>query len=111
MTELVIDAVLRAATAAEISEGLERNPGSARLREKEWWPAWFEMRAGPPDRPESEHQHSLVWGAPGTTPQELAQEQLELALEEALRNLRDMDGLDVWVEDVDPSAVKLRIEL
>ena len=86
---LSVTALLRAATAAEVTEGLERNPGSARLRERGWEPLWFEARVFEGDY-ERDHVFSLVWREPGRPAREVADEELDLALE----------GLDVWPDDV-----------
>jgi hypothetical protein len=86
---LTVTALLRAATAAEITEGLERNPGSARLRERGWEPLWFEAKVFDGDD-ERDHLFSLVWREPGRPAAEVADEELDLALE----------SIDVWPEDV-----------
>lgn len=109
--ELRVTAVLRAATEAEVVEALERNPGSARLRDQGWTPGFFELRLHDGEGQEVEHHHSVVWKAPDATPDALAAEELELGLEEVLRNLRDLEGLDVEREDVPGEAIDLRVEL
>lgn len=86
---LSVTALLRAATPAEISEGLERNPGSARLRDRGWEPLWFEAKVFEADE-EQDHVFSLVWRDPTRPAAEVADEELDLALE----------SLDVWAEDV-----------
>jgi hypothetical protein len=40
---VTVDALLREPTAAEVTEGLERNPGSTRLAERGWQPLWFDV--------------------------------------------------------------------
>jgi hypothetical protein len=96
--ELTVTALLRAATAAEITEGLERNPGSARLRDRGWEPLWFEarVRAG---GEEQDHVFSLVWREPGRPAREVADEELDSALE----------TIDVWAEDVAERVVEVRV--
>lgn len=94
---LSVTALLRAATAAEITEGLERNPGSARLRERGWEPLWFEARVLDGEE-ERDHVFSLVWREPGRPAGEVAGEELDSALE----------SLDVWPEDVVARAVDVR---
>lgn len=97
--DLTATALLRAATAAEVTEGLERNPGSARLRERGWEPLWFEARVLDGDD-EQDHVFSLVWREPGRPAAEVAAEELDLALE----------GLDVWPDDVARRDVDVRVE-
>lgn len=97
---LSVTALLRTATAAEITEGLERNPGSARLRERGWEPLWFEARVFDGDDAEQDHVFSLVWREPGRPAREVADEELDLALE----------GLDVWPDDVGRREVDVRVE-
>lgn len=95
---LTVTALLRAATTAEITEGLERNPGSARLRERGWEPLWFEARifdAGD----ETDHVFSLVWRDPARPAAEVAEEELELALQ----------SLDVWPDDVAQRDVDVQL--
>jgi hypothetical protein len=87
---LSVAALLRAASEAEVTEGLERNPGSARLRERGWEPLWFEARVFEDDGAERDHTFSLVWREPGRPAREVAEEELASALE----------TLDVWAEDV-----------
>lgn len=96
---LSVTALLRAATAAEITEGLERNPGSARLRERGWAPLWFEARVFD-DGDEQDHVFSLVWREPGQPAAEVAEEELDLALE----------SLDVWPDDVGRREVDVQVE-
>jgi hypothetical protein len=96
---LSVTALLRAATAAEITEGLERNPGSARLRDRGWQPLWFEARVLAGDE-EQDHVFSLVWREPGRPATDVADEELDLALE----------SLDVWPDDVAARAVEVRVE-
>src|SRR3954452_22175112 len=104
-----VDALLRDPTPTEVSEGLERNPGSGRLAERGWRPLWFEMRIAVGDDRDYEFVHSLVWAEPGRDAEDVAREELEHALEEALRNLRDMEGEDVWPEDVVERRVRVEI--
>lgn len=101
---------LRQATPAEVTEGLERNPGSARLAEQGWTPAWFEVEVAVEGEQVAEHSFSLVWRRPGATAQELAEDELDFALEEALRNLRDLEGVDVEREDIPADAIELRVD-
>lgn len=96
---LSVTALLRAATAAEITEGLERNPGSARLRERGWEPLWFEARVLDGDE-ERDHLFSLVWREPGRPAGEVGEEELDSALE----------SLGVWPEDVVARAVDVRVD-
>ena len=63
-------ATLRAATQAELVEGLERNPGSGVLRERGWAPAWFEVEI------DDERQFSLIWIEPGRDARDAAREEL-----------------------------------
>jgi hypothetical protein len=95
---LSVTALLRAATAAEVTEGLERNPGSARLRERGWEPLWFEARVLAAGE-EQDHLFSLVWREPGRPAREVADEELDLALE----------SLDVWPDDVQERAVDVQV--
>jgi hypothetical protein len=109
-TAVAVDALLRDPTASEVSEGLERNPGSRRLADRGWQPLWFEVRVAIGDGGhDHEFIHSLVWREPGRDARAVAEEELGHALEEALRNLRDMEGHDVWPEDV--VAPVLRVEV
>jgi hypothetical protein len=103
-----VDALVREPTPAEISEGLERNPGSQRLAERGWEPLWFEVRIAVGDTHDHEHIHSLIWREPGRAVQDVAEEELEHTLDEALRNLRDYEGHEVWPEDV--TERRLRVE-
>lgn len=95
-----VDALLRDATAAELSEGLERNPGSQRLADRGWQPLWFEVRIAVGADHDHEHVHSLVWREPGRSARAVADEELGHVLDEALRTLRDDEGHDVELEDV-----------
>jgi hypothetical protein len=104
---VVVEALLRDPSAVEVTEGLERNPGSGRLMERGWQPLWFEVRIAVEGN--DELIHSLVWREPGRDAAEVAREELEHTLDEALRNLRDMEGYDVWPEDV--GAPSLRVEV
>jgi hypothetical protein len=106
---VTVDALLRDPTTVEVTEGLERNPGSARLAERGWQPLWFEVRIAIGEEHDHEFVHSLVWREPGRDAREVGLEELGHTLDEALRNLRDLEGHDVWPEDVaDPS---LRVEV
>ena len=49
-------------------------------------------------------------GRAGRLAEALAQEELEQALDDALRNLRDFEGIDVEREEIAPEAIELRIE-
>lgn len=96
---LSVTALLRAATDAEITEGLERNPGSARLRDRGWEPLWFEARvfAG---GDEQDHVFSLVWREAGRPAAEVADEELDLALQ----------SLDIWSDDVARRDVDVQVQ-
>jgi hypothetical protein len=109
--DLRVRALLRAATPAELVEGLERNPGSQRLRDQGWTPAWFELDVDVDGEELGDRHFGLVWGAPGTDAQTLAGEQLELALEDALRNLSDFEGLEIDRDEISPEAIELRVDL
>jgi hypothetical protein len=104
-----VDALLRDATTAEVTEGLERNPGSGRLADRGWQPLWFEVRIAVGDRHDHEFIHSLVWREPGRPAREVAEEELGHTLDEALRNLRDLESYDVWPEDV--AEPRLRVDV
>jgi hypothetical protein len=106
---VTVAALLRDPTPAEVTEGLERNPGSRRLADRGWQPLWFEVRIAVGAGHDHEHVHSLVWREPGRPARELAEEELGHALDEALRTLRDYEGHDVWPEDV--AAPELRVEV
>jgi hypothetical protein len=103
-----VDAVVREPTPTELSEGLERNPGSRRLADRGWRPLWFEARVTVDGDHEAEHHHSLIWAEAGRDVQAVAEEELALAVDEALRNLRDMEGLEVWPEHV--TQQRLRVD-
>jgi hypothetical protein len=109
--ELRVRAALPAATEAEVVEALERNPGSASLRDRGWTPAWFELDLDIDGEESGDRNFSVIWLEPGRAPAEAASEELEHALEEALRNLRDYEGTDVEREDIPASAIELRVEL
>lgn len=94
---LSVTALLRTATAAEITEGLERNPGSARLRERGWEPLWFEARVLD-GGDETDHVFSLVWREPGRPAAEVAEEELELALQ----------TIDVAPDDVESREIDIQ---
>jgi hypothetical protein len=104
-----VDALLRDPTATEVTEGLERNPGSRRLAERGWQPLWFEVRVAIGADHDHEFIHSLIWREPGRPAREVAEEELGHTLDEALRNLRDLEGYDVWPEDV--ASPVLRVEV
>ena len=112
MTEppLRVRALLRSATDAEITEALERNPGSARLREAGYEPAWFELDVEVEDDEASDRQFGVVWAEPGQKREELAREELELALEATLQGLRDFEGIEVERDEIPPDAVELKVE-
>jgi hypothetical protein len=96
---LSVTALLRAATEAEVTEGLERNPGSARLVERGWEPLWFEARVLEDDA-ERDHVFSLVWREPGRAADEVAAEELDSALE----------TLDVWPDDVASRSIDVAVD-
>jgi hypothetical protein len=104
-----VDALLRDPTAAEVTEGLERNPGSARLAERGWQPLWFEVRIDVGEQQDHELIHSLVWREPGRPAREVAEEELGHTLDEVLRTLRDAEGYDVWPEDVGEPVVRVEV--
>jgi hypothetical protein len=104
-----VDALLRDATPAEVTEGLERHPGSQRLAERGWEPLWFEVRIAVGGAHDQEFVHSLVWREPGRSAHDVAEEELGHTLDEALRTLRDAEGYDVEVEDV--GTPRWRIEV
>jgi len=95
---LSVTALLRAASPAEVTEGLERNPGSARLVERGWEPLWFEARVFDGED-EQDHVFSLVWREPGRPAAEVAEEELESAL----------SSLDVWPDDVVSRSVDVAV--
>lgn len=97
---LNVTALLRAATPAEVTEGLERNPGSARLVERGWEPLWFEARVFDDDASERDHVFSLVWREPGRPAAEVAEEELESAL----------SALDVWPDDVASRSIDVAVD-
>jgi hypothetical protein len=96
---LTVTALLRAATDAEVTEGLERNPGSARLVDRGWEPLWFEARVLA-DGDEQDHVFSLVWREPGRPASEVAEEELESSL----------TSLDVWPDDVVARDVRVEVD-
>src|SRR3954468_17325881 len=104
-----VDALLRDPTPTEVTEGLERNPGSRRLAERGWQPLWFEVRVAIGDDHDHEFIHSLVWREPGRAATEVAKEELDHTLDAALRNLRDLGGYDVWAEDVATPVVRIEV--
>src|SRR3954471_12761679 len=93
-----VRALLRPATTAEVTEGLERNPGSRRLVDKAWRPAWFELEVDV-DGSRAEPRFSLVWRDPATDAAQLAAEELRAGLDDALASLRDFEGVDVEADD------------
>lgn len=97
--ELSVTALVRAATEAEVTEGLERNPGSARLVERGWEPLWFEARVFSGDD-EQDHVFSLVWREPGRSARDVAEEELESSL----------STLDVWLDDVASRAIDVTVD-
>jgi hypothetical protein len=96
---LSVTALLRAATPAEITEGLERNPGSARLVERGWEPLWFEARVFEGDGEERDHVFSLVWREPGRDARSVADEELESSLA----------TLDIWPDDVASRSIDVAV--
>lgn len=110
-THIRVRARLRAATAAETVEYLERNPGSAVLRDRGWTPAWFELDVDVDGEQAGDRHFSVIWLEPGRDPEAAAREELEHALEEALRGLRDYEGIDVERADLPADAVALVVEL
>jgi hypothetical protein len=105
-----VDALVREALDAEVTEGLERNPGSRRLAERGWQPLWFEVRVAVGTQHDHDFIHSLIWREPGRDPRAVAEEELESTLDEALRNLRDLDGYDVWPEDVARTTLRVEVD-
>jgi hypothetical protein len=106
---VTVDALLRDPTSVEVTEGLERNPGSRRLAERGWEPLWFEVRVAVGSDHDHEFIHSLVWREPGRPAAQVAEEELGHTLDEALRNLRDLEGYDVWPEDVEAPVVRVEV--
>lgn len=98
--QLSVTALLRTATQAEVTEGLERNPGSARLVERGWEPLWFEARVLSAEGDEQDHVFSLVWREPGRPAADVADEELESAL----------SALDVWPDDVGSRALDVAVD-
>jgi hypothetical protein len=105
-----VDVLVRVATAAEITEGLERNPGSNRLAERGWQPLWFEAVVAVGDAHDHDVVHSLVWREPGRPAAQVAEEELEHTLGEVLRQLRDAEGYDVELEDVVERRVRVEVD-
>jgi putative acetyltransferase len=101
-----VRALLRPATPAEVTEGLERNPGSGRLVEQGWIPAWFELDVDV-DGSRAEHRFSLVWRDPATSAGDLAEEELRHGLEDALASLRDFEGVDIEPDELPAAAIAL----
>ena len=112
MTEppLRVRALLRSATDAEITEALERNPGSARLREAGYEPAWFELDVEVEDEGATDSQFGVVWAEPGLSREALANDELEQALEATLQGLRDFEGIEVERDEIPDEAIDLRVE-
>jgi hypothetical protein len=110
VAELRVRALLRPATGAEVTEALERNPGSARLRDQGWMPAWFQLDVDVDGEEMGDRHFGVVWGEPGMSHEALAEEELEQALEDALRNLRDFEGIEVEREEIAREAIELRVE-
>jgi hypothetical protein len=106
---VTVDALLRDPSEREITEGLERNPGSRRLAERGWQPLWFEVRIAIGDAHDHDFVHSLVWREPGRAARAVAEEELGHTLDEALRNLRDLEGYDVWPEDVGEPTLRVEV--
>ena len=52
----------------------------------------------------------MVWAEPGQKREELAREELELALEATLQGLRDFEGIEVERDEIPPDAVELKVE-
>ena len=96
---LTVTALLRAATEAEVTEGLERNPGSARLVERGWEPLWFEARVLS-GADEQDHVFSLVWREQGRPAHEVAEEELESSLA----------TLDIWPDDVTSRSIDVAVD-
>jgi hypothetical protein len=109
MAAVHVDALLRDASPTEVTEGLERNPGSRRLAERGWQPLWFEVRVAVGEEHDHEFIHSLVWREPGRDAAAVLEEELEHTLDEALLNLRDLEGHDVWPEDVERRALRVEV--
>jgi hypothetical protein len=105
-----VRALLRTATDAEITEALERNPGSSRLRAAGYQPAWFQLDVDVDDDEAGDRQFGVIWAEPGMTRDALAREELELALEAALQGLRDFEGVDVEREDIPDDAIELVLD-
>jgi hypothetical protein len=110
MAEIRVRALLRTATTAEVTEALERNPGSARLRDQGWLPAWFQLDVDVDGDEMGDRHFGVVWGEPDQPRDELAREELEQALEDALRNLRDFEGVDVEREEIADDAIELVVD-
>ncbi len=96
---LTVTALLRAASVEEVTEGLERNPGSARLRDQGWEPLWFEARVLD-DGDEQDHVFSLVWREPGRPGADVAAEELASALQ----------TIDVWEDDVAERSLDVLVD-
>jgi hypothetical protein len=109
--ELKVRALLRTATGAEVVEALERNPGSAALRDRGWTPAWFQLDLDIDGEESGDRNFSVIWLEPGRPPSDVAEEELEHALEEALRNLRDYEGIDVDREEITSAAIDLQVRM
>ena len=107
---LRVRALLRTATDAEITEALERNPGSARLRTAGYEPAWFELDVEVEDEGATDSQFGVVWAEPGLSREALANDELEQALEATLQGLRDFEGIEVERDEIPDEAIDLRVE-
>jgi hypothetical protein len=105
-----VRALLRPATDAEITEALERNPGSARLHTVGFTPAWFQLDVDVDGEEAGDRQFGVVWAEPGTTREELAREELEQALDAALQGLRDFEGIEVDRDGIADDDIDLRVE-
>jgi hypothetical protein len=111
VSDLRIRALMRTATGAEVVEALERNPGSKVLRDRGWTPAWFELDIEVDGEDAGDGTFSVVWIEPGRAAGEVAEEELEHALDEALRTLRDYEGIDVDRADLAPGAIDLSVDV
>jgi hypothetical protein len=105
-----VRALLRSATDAELTEALERNPGSARLHEAGYEPVWFELDVEVEDEGASDRQFGVVWTEPGLAREEVAREELEQALEATLEGLRDFEGIEIARDEIPPDAIDVQVE-
>ena len=106
---LRVRARLRTATDAEITEALERNPGSARLRAAGYEPAWFELDVEVEDEGATDSQFGVVWAEPGLSREALANDELRGA-RATLQGLRDFEGIEVERDEIPDEAIDLRVE-